>query len=115
MIPTWTAVLAAISLALIALAALADVREMVSTIRSEAEGIVGTSRDVRTRITRAADAAEQRLQELDALMEVVQEEVQDAAIGVASTLRDARSGVRLLQWTRQLLSASKNKKKRGRR
>jgi hypothetical protein len=143
MVPTWTAVVTALSLALIALAAIAvgvaallsaravrrllnavervagpaltDLRQLVGTIRTEADAIVGASRDVRLRIMRAADAAEHRLGELDSLVEVLQEEVQDAAIGVAATFRDARSGVRLLQWTRKLLSVPKDKKKRGRR
>jgi hypothetical protein len=143
MVPTWTAVVTALSLAIIALAALAvgvaallaarsvmkllkgvervagpalaDLRQLVGTIRTEAEAIVGTSRDIRTRITSAVDAAEYRLKELDTLVEVLQEEVQEAAIGVAATLRDAKTGVRLWQWTRKLLGPAKDKKKRGRR
>src|ERR1051326_724121 len=89
MIPTWEAVVAGISLAILALAAIAiavssvaaalgvraflhvlrdlagpavgDVRQLVGTIRTEAESLVGTSRDLRQRIVKAADAAQTRL------------------------------------------------------
>jgi len=102
MLPTWVGVVSAISLAIIAVAALvtaaaitgaalgvraavkaikgfagpaiADVRQLIGSIRTEADALVGTSRDVRQRIVRAVDAAEDRLTSLDALAEVVQDE-----------------------------------------
>src|SRR3989475_8440933 len=111
MIPTWVAVVTGISLAILALSAIAiavssviaalgvraflrvfrelagpalgDVRQLVTTIRTEADGLVGTSQDLRGRIVRAADAAEARLADLDALFEVVQEEVETTALDVA--------------------------------
>ncbi len=120
MIPTWTAVVSAFCLIIIALAAIVvavaalgaalgfrtflrafehiagpavdDVRQLVGNIRREADSLVGTSRDIRLRIVRAADAAEQRLQDLDALVDVVQEEVEDAALDVAATVRSVRRG-----------------------
>lgn len=97
--------------------AVADVRHMVRSIRAEADALVGTSRDVRVRIIQAADAAEARLTDLDALMDVVQGEVEQTALDVAATLRDARSGVRLWQWASKLLGAPRDKKpkKRSRR
>src|SRR2546422_1638911 len=88
MIPTWVAVVTGISLAILALAAIViaaasvvaalgvrgflrmlhelagpavgDVRALVATIRAEAEGLAGTSRELRQRIVSAADAAEAR-------------------------------------------------------
>src|SRR2546430_6446846 len=85
MIPTWVAVVTGISLAILALAAIViaaasvvaalgvrgflrmlhelagpavgDVRALVATIRAEAEGLAGTSRELRQRIVSAADAA----------------------------------------------------------
>src|SRR6266699_120115 len=84
MIPSWVAVVTGISLAILALAAIAialssviavlalrtflrilehlagpavtDLRQLVATIRTEAESLVGTSRDLRGRIVKAADA-----------------------------------------------------------
>src|SRR2546429_1202899 len=85
MIPTWGTVVTGISLAILALGAIViaaasvvaalgvrrflrilhelagpavgDVRALVATIRAEAEGLAGTSRELRQRIVSAADAA----------------------------------------------------------
>lgn len=131
MIPTWVAVVTAISLAILALATIAialsavvaalvlrtflrvlqqlagpavnDVRQLVSTIRAEADAIAGTSRDLRQRIVQAADAAEARLADLDALFDVVQEEVETTALDVAATLRTVRRGLSVLEWGRRAL------------
>src|SRR5216117_1464782 len=136
MIPSWVAVVTGISLAILALAAIAialssvvavlalrtflrilehlagpavtDLRQLVATIRTEAESLVGTSRDLRGRIVKAADAAETRLADLDALFEVVQEEVETTTLDVAATLRNVRRGLSLFEWGRRRL-------KRGRK
>jgi hypothetical protein len=136
MIPTWLAVVTGISLTVLALSsiviaasamvgalglraferivhelggpALSDVRALVATIRGEADNLVGTSRDLRQRIVKAADAAEARLADLDALFEVVQEEVETTVLDVAATLRTVRRGISLLEWGRRTL-------KRGRK
>src|SRR5260370_38901053 len=85
MIPTWVAVVTALSLAVVAMAAIViavssvvaalglravlrvlrelatpavgDVRQVVASIRTEAESLVGTSRGLRERIVRPAEAA----------------------------------------------------------
>jgi hypothetical protein len=131
MIPTWVAVVTALSLAVIALAAIViavssvvaalgvraflgtlrelavpavgDVRQLVASIRSEAERLVGTSRELRERIVRAADAAEHRLADLDALFEVVQTEVESTVLDVAATVRLVRRGLSLADWGRRAL------------
>src|SRR5256886_14092355 len=66
--------------------AVGDVRALVATIRAEAEGLAGTSRELRQRIVSAADAAEARLAELDAVVEVGQEEVEATGLDVAATM-----------------------------
>jgi uncharacterized protein YoxC len=137
MIPTWLAVVTAISLAIMAVAAivialataastlamraflgglhdlvgpaLGDVRQLVGTIRAEAEGLMETSRELRGRIVAAADAAQARLADLDALFEVLQEEVETTVLDVAATVRTVRRGVSLLEWGRR---AFKRRKKR---
>src|SRR2546425_1067905 len=129
--PTWVGVLGALSLAVLAAAgvvlaathlvaarrleqfarlleqlagpAVSDVRQLVATIRTEAEGLAGTSRELRARIVKAADAAEVRLQDLDALLDVVQEEVESAVLDVAATLRGVRRGIALVDWGRRAL------------
>ncbi len=137
MIPTWVAVVAGISLAILALSAIvialatvvgalglrtflrvlndlagpavSDVRQLVAAIRTEAEHLVGTSRDLRGRIVNAADAAEARLADLDALFEVVQEEVETTVLDVAATVRSVRRGLSLLEWGRRTLKRGKKR------
>ncbi len=136
MIPAWVAVVAAISLAILALAAIAiavssvaaalgvraflrvlrdlagpavgDVRQLVGSIRTEADSLVGTSRELRERIVKAADAAQTRLADLDALFEVVQEEVESTVLDAAASVRMVRRGLALVDWGRRAL-------KRGRK
>jgi len=135
MIPTWVAVVAGLSLAILALSAIVialatvvgalgvrtflrvlqdlagpavgDVRQLVGAIRTEADSLVGTSRELRGRIISAADAAEARLAALDALFEVVQEEVETTVLDVAATFRTMRRGLSLLEWGRRTLKRRK--------
>jgi hypothetical protein len=137
MIPTWAAVVAALSLVIIALAALvgaaalvaaglgvraavkalriqagpaiADVRQLIGNIKSEADAILDTSRDVRHRIIKAADAAEERLTQLDALAEVMQEELEETALDAAATMQNVRRGISLWRWSRKVLKKKKRR------
>jgi uncharacterized protein YoxC len=120
-IPTWAAVLGAVSLAIIAISclvvaaavtagvfglraflrsvqqfvapAVADVRHLIGTIRAEAESLTETSRDLRGRIVHAADAAEARLASLGEVLDTVQSEATAAAEDVAATSRTVRRGL----------------------
>lgn len=137
MLPAWVGVVSAVSLAIIALAALvgaaaviaaalgvrtavkalknfagpalADVRQLVGSIKNEADALVGASRDVRHRIIRAADAAEERLTDLDALAEVLQGELEETAVDAAATMRDVRRGLSVWRWSRKLLKGKKRR------
>ena len=137
MLPTWVGVVSAISLAIIAVAALvaavaisaaalgvraavkalkgfagpaiSDVRQLIGSIKTEADALVGTSREVRQRIVRAVDAAEERLTSLDALAEVMQEELEETAIDAAATMRDVRRGLSVWRWGRKLLKGKKRR------
>ena len=137
MVPTWVGVVSALSLAIIALAALVaagaiiaaelgvraavkalksfagpainDVRQLIGLIKIEADALVGTSRDVRQRIVRAVDAAEERLTSLDALAEVMQEELEETALDAAATMRDVRQGLSVWKWSRKLLKGKKRR------
>ncbi len=137
MLPTWVGVVSALSLAIIALAALvgalaiiaaalgiraavkalkgyagpaiADVRQLIGAIKNEADALVGASRDVRHRIVRAADAAEERLTSLDTLAEVMQDELEATALDAAATMRDVRRGLSVWRWSRKLLKGKKRR------
>jgi len=137
MLLTWVGVVSVLSLAIIALAALVamvaviaaalgvraavkaiknlagpaitDVRQLITSIKSEADALVGTSRDVRNRIIRAADAAEERLTDLDSLAEVMQAELEETALDAAATMRDVRRGLSVWRWGRKLLKGKKRR------
>src|ERR1700752_869877 len=137
MLPTWVGVVSALSLAIIALAALvaavaiipaalgiraavkaikhlagpaiSDVRQLITSIKIEADALVGASRDVRHRIVRAADAAEERLTDLDALAEVMQGELEETALDAAATMKDVRRGLSVWRWSKKLLKGKKRR------
>jgi hypothetical protein len=137
MLPTWVGVVSALSLMIIALSALvgaiaiiagalavraavkgirhlagpaiSDVRQLIGSIKIEADALIGTSRDVRHRIVKAADAAEDRLTDLDALAEVMQGELEETALDAAATMRDVRRGLSVWRWSRKLLKGKKRR------
>jgi methyl-accepting chemotaxis protein len=92
--------------------AIEDVRQLIGAIKGEADALVGTSRDIRERIVGAADAAEHRLSDLNALVEVVQEEMEDTVLDAAATLRNVRRGMSLWQWGRNVLKGKKKKRRK---
>ena len=130
MIPTWAAVVGAVSLAVIAVAALVsglavlaaafgvrtflqairhsaepvvqDVRQLIGTIRNEADGLAETSRDMRQRIVHAADAAEARLADLGDALGEAEREIGETAKDVAATARTVRRGVSVWRLGRSL-------------
>jgi hypothetical protein len=138
MIPAWVGIVTALSLAIIAVAAIvvaaasvasvhgirtllrvmkllagpamSDVRLLIGSIKAEADALVGTSRDIRLRIVHAADAAEARLSDLGALVDIVQEEVEETAIDAAAALRNVRRGLSLWQWSRKVLKGRRKRK-----
>jgi len=89
--------------------AIADVRQLIGSIKIEADALVGTSREVRQRIVRAVDAAEERLTDLDALAEVMQEELEETALDAAATMRDVRRGLSVWRWSQKLLKGKKRR------
>lgn len=75
----------------------ADGREVSALIRKEAASVVRTSKRLRKGIRRGSERVEERLEDLDALYEVVYDEVEDTALGVASTLRTAKGARAMLK------------------
>jgi len=98
-----------------------DARSMVSEanravikLRAEIDGVVETSRDIRTRVGNAADAAESRLLDLEALLDVVQEEVEETVLDVAAALRTTRRGSTILRTMKRVFLGSGKKRRRKR-
>jgi len=83
-------------------------------IRSEIDGVVETSQDIRTRVRNAADAAEGRLLDLEALLDVLQEEMEETVLDVAAALRTARRGSTILQSMKRVFLGSEKKRRRKR-
>lgn len=137
MIPTWAAIVTALSLLVIALAAIVvafaavisalgvratlgffkqlaapaveDIRGLLGTIRTEAEALVGTSKDIRFKIVKATDAAEVRLANLAALVDVLQEEADDMALDAAAAVRSVRRGVAAFSLGKRVFGKRKRK------
>jgi len=80
-----------------------DAGKAVSVVRSEIDGVAKTSKGLRERVEHAAESVEDRLQDLDALLDVVQEEVEDVALDIAAAMRTTRRGGRLVRMMKRKL------------
>jgi methyl-accepting chemotaxis protein len=74
-----------------------DAGKMVSQLRGEVEQIVATSRDVRRRAGGAATSLEERARDLEAVLDILQDEVEDTALDVAAALRATRRGTSVMR------------------
>ena len=73
---------------------IADNVDYVSTaIRVDIQQVSQTVAAVNQRLQQAVDAAEDRIHQLNALLEVVQEEAESAFVTTASTIRGVRTGI----------------------
>lgn len=73
-----------------------DAGKMVASVRREVDGITDTAQDVRERVSRVARSADERLRDMEALLDVVQYEVEETALDVAAALRTTRRGASVL-------------------
>ena len=69
-----------------------DTGKVADKLRTEIESIVDTTHDVHTRVVAAVDDADERLQDLGALLDVIQEEVEETVLDVGAALRSTRRG-----------------------
>jgi len=67
----------------------------------EVEGYVELSSEARAKLKGAMTAVETRLEDLDALADVLQEEVQESALSAASMMRTVRRSGSLLGMARR--------------
>jgi uncharacterized protein YoxC len=88
--------------------AAAEGRTLVAKLQHEVEAVVQTSQRIRVDVDRGMSRARRRLEDLDALAEVVQEEVEETALDVASRVRSFRTGTSVIGRLRRLF-------RRGRR
>ncbi len=69
-----------------------EAREVMKRVRGEVDGIADATAEVSARLLDIADAAEARIDEVNALLDVLQDEVQDTALSAAAAVRGARVG-----------------------
>lgn len=84
-------------------------------LTGEVKDITDTSQDLRQRLIGAVDRIEERLVDLDTLVDVVQEEVEETVLDVGAALRTTRRGGALVGSVRRLLFGKTRKRRRRRR
>jgi flagellar motility protein MotE (MotC chaperone) len=135
--PTWVGPLAAISLAVIAASLLvmggvalaiglglrrakhdigaqlaaftADAKAATSRLRTEVDGFADLSAETRGKLQRAVQKVEERLLDVDARVEVLQEEAEATALDVAALVRTARRSASVFGVARAALRARRRK------
>jgi hypothetical protein len=75
---------------------LGELEKLVDRVRDEGDAYLATSRRFRLRLDHGIDRVSERAADLDALYEVVHEEVEDTALHFASVLRTARLSTGIL-------------------
>jgi methyl-accepting chemotaxis protein len=78
-------------------------QEVMNVVRLEAGAFVQTGRRIRRKVNRGVDRIERRMQDLEALYDVVHEEVEDTALDLAASLRRVRSGRSMIGKVRRFL------------
>jgi len=139
MLPTWVGVVTALSLAIIALSALSvaasivltalgmraavralrdlagpaleDARQLIGVIRTEVDAVAETSRDLRGRVVKAADAAEARLGQVNELLGGLQGSVTSTVGDIAATLPILLRSISILDWGRKRIKRGRTKKR----
>ena len=74
-----------------------DAGTIVRQLRGEVEQIVATSRDVRLKVSGAAGSLDERARDLEAVLDVLQDEVEETALDVAVALRATRRGTSVMR------------------
>jgi len=81
----------------------ADAKAVSTRLRTEIESYADLSTDARAKLRGAMDTVETRLRDLDALAEVLQEEVEETALSVATLLRTVRRSGKVLGAARRAI------------
>lgn len=73
-----------------------DTREVVAMVRTDVERLTDAAGAVSEQLIDAADVTSQRIDEVNAVLDVLQAELEGAAIGTVSAIRGVRVGARTL-------------------
>jgi hypothetical protein len=78
-----------------------DAREVVAMLRTDVERVTDAAGAISEQLLDIADAATQRVDELNAVIDVLQDEIEDTAIGAIAAVRGVRVGARELTHRRR--------------
>lgn len=78
-----------------------NAREVSGALRKNVEELSGTVSDTNEKVRRATEAAEARIGELNALLEVVQREAEDVFVRAAAAVRGVQAGAGALRALRR--------------
>ncbi len=81
-----------------------DARAITARLRGELEGYAALSEEARGKLRGAIDTVDGRLRDLDALVEVLQEEAEATALDVAALVRTVRTSGGILKAARRSMS-----------
>jgi uncharacterized protein YoxC len=85
-------------------------KDVVDVVKNEADAFARSGRRLRRRVRQGTDRIEERLQDLDALYEVVHEELEEAALSMATLVRTVRTGGGMLQRIRRFLPGGRRRR-----
>lgn len=88
--------------------------ELASKVQQEIQDVVRTSQRVRHDVERGVAQAKRRLADLDALAEVVQDEIEDTALDVTAKLMAVRHGLGVVGRLRRRLAGGGSRRRRTR-
>jgi len=91
-----------------------DVRVLTQSVKTDVAAVSDTVRYVNKGVRRAVRRARHRLERLDALVEVAQEEAEDLVMSTSSAVRGVRAGAAALRRTFQFTKRNGMKRKRRR-
>jgi hypothetical protein len=80
-----------------------EAKGLASRLNVEAHEVIRTSSEIRHDVRRGVDRVRERLEDLDALAEVMQEELEETALDVAARVRSVRTGAGVIGRIRRLL------------
>jgi uncharacterized protein YoxC len=83
--------------------AVSEGKGLARKLEQEVDALIQTSQRLRHDLNRGVKRAKRRLSDFDALAEVMQEELEDTALDVASKLRGLRSGLGVIGRLRRFL------------
>jgi hypothetical protein len=87
----------------------ADAKAATARLRHEVDGYADLSAETRGKLRSAVHKVEERLLDVDALVEVLQEEAEETAIDVAAMVRTARRSASIFGAARAALRARRRK------